>query len=420
MANLSVFDKQFKQIKKSFDASSRVNTKTDSTTVALDVFEDKPFSIQFRQLYLTVGLLATVAQIINALMLTTIIAYVLHSVGSFLPVWVSIVLALIVTVLVEVSKRNTTKIGAKYLLKYRYLPIFISIPFLILTSISFAGAYFGSLKLPELYVNIEQTTDSTTIELKSTVDAEIARLDAEIAQGKADLLVKDNWSLRNRTLPQLEAQRAQLINEALALGEKIANTENAATIKSEAERMQKIEELQIYVLIISLSFEFLFLACTVFAYYYLWRCYVETLPVEEETSAPVTQKPVTQKPVTVPQLELPDATLLTEPLPKPDQLPKNGIGFKYNQGGITKTVINASVPVVQQDQTVDSESSIINAPVTLKEGWKVCEQCGKAYEYTVKWQKFCSNKGEGNCKDAYHMARNGGVAFNPKRYHSKF
>lgn len=40
-----------------------------------------------------------------------------------------------------------------------------------------------------------------------------------------------------------------------------------------------------------------------------------------------------------------------------------------------------------------------------------CKQCRKSIEHKHPNAVFCSNKGPGNCKDAYHNARN------PYRHH---
>jgi len=48
-----------------------------------------------------------------------------------------------------------------------------------------------------------------------------------------------------------------------------------------------------------------------------------------------------------------------------------------------------------------------------------CDYCGKTYTPKTWNQRFCSSKGDGNCKTEYHAAQHGGKRFNPGKYHGK-
>jgi len=47
---------------------------------------------------------------------------------------------------------------------------------------------------------------------------------------------------------------------------------------------------------------------------------------------------------------------------------------------------------------------------------RACDHCGNMYEPKAWNQRFCSNKGTGNCKTAWHEQQHG-QRFNPKQYH---
>lgn len=303
MPNLSVFDEHFKMFSKNLSKKSLKNSRSDSNAIANEVYQDKPFSIQFKSLWTTTKILGVLAQFVSAITLTTIIAYILHSVGNFIPLGIIITIALLVTTLLEFFKHNITSISAKYILKYKTLPLFLALSLIVVFSISFSGAILGSLKLPQLYVDIQQKTDSLRIDLSNNLVLEIERLDNEISEAKAQLTKKDNWTLRNRTLPQLERQRAELVGANIQNTSILSENVKNETLKAEAQKTVKIKELQIYVLGISLFFEFLFVVCAIFSYYYLWRCFVETQSSiqDDQLFIEIQEKPQPQRQTQLPQ-----------------------------------------------------------------------------------------------------------------------
>lgn len=66
---------------------------------------------------------------------------------------------------------------------------------------------------------------------------------------------------------------------------------------------------------------------------------------------------------------------------------------------------------------ITGNNPVSNEPVKRKHfDSRACDHCGKMYEPKAWNQRFCSNKGEGNCKEAWHEKQHG-QKFNPKRYH---
>lgn len=91
-------------------------------------------------------------------------------------------------------------------------------------------------------------------------------------------------------------------------------------------------------------------------------------------------------------------------------------------------LIHRSAPsddVLELDDGPVSNGPVITGPlrardngpvkVELKPGERICEYCGQVYEYKAYNQKFCRKK----CKAAFHTAKHGGIAFNPKIYKQK-
>ncbi len=66
---------------------------------------------------------------------------------------------------------------------------------------------------------------------------------------------------------------------------------------------------------------------------------------------------------------------------------------------------------------VDHNNPVSNRPVKEKHfDSRACDHCGQMYEPKTWNQRFCSNKGEDNCKTAWHEKQHG-QKFNPKQYH---
>lgn len=144
---------------------------------------------------------------------------------------------------------------------------------------------------------------------------------------------------------------------------------DASHSMAEADRAEKVGRMQFYAIAAAATAEGIFLACTLFIFYYLFRCYAETQNDTEPDGAPE-----------------------TAPSERP-QFSTNG----HNANGATN---GHNVKRFTDAGAIRETSARTRTHADEK---RTCEHCQRSYIYGHARQKFCSE----NCRVLAWQKRNG-------------
>jgi len=230
-----------------------------------------------------------------------------------------------------------------------------------------------------------RTVDGSTA---ATLTADLDRVQADIDRTAADLKSGKNWIAENRTLPRLQKERAALIEKRDAATREATGRGDTEHAEALAARQTKVDKMQVYAVGAAIVAELVFLLCTGFVLYYLFRHFAEVNhEAPEETDEALHSQPLAPKP-----------TLNGRP-PIAQNLRSAPEAVAYTVPAVPTRARNATVT---------------NATVTADPFNKTCAQCSAPFYAKVGWQKFCSEP----CKLAYHEAKHG-TRFDPGKRHKK-
>ena len=349
------FEGKFKQFAAIQGAKSAQNHSQAIVRKSGDVFEDKPFSVEYRGIYRVAGIGQSASQLIT---FTTTAALGVFALVHVVPLWWGIYLAVPLALLfafgVEKVKRSTLAIAAKHFLKYRTFG-FVGVVALLTLCVSVAAALYGAKELPGVvYPKVARVKDGSSVEALTgdlkRIQADIDRTTGKLAQGK-------NWTAENRTLPRLQKERAALVERRDIAAKEAEARADGAVLEVEADRLEKIGKMQGYSIGAAVAAEAVFLVCTLFVFYYLFRSYVEANERQTIQAEPADQPAPTGSRATV------------------------TANLSMHENRLTK---NAQV----------SHNLL---------GDRVCEHCGGSYIYAHNKQKYCSDK----CRMTAWEARTG-------------
>lgn len=380
---MNPFEAKFRKFTESLQKNYSGNHAEAISTKSGAIFKDKPFTEEYRTVYAVTGWGQILAQVVTFATTAGLGVFALqHIIPADWGLWVAAPLALLFAVGVEAIKRSTLAIAAKHLLKYKSFG-FAGIVAALVMCVSIAAALFGAKELPGVfYPEPKRSTDPAAV---AAISADLDRVQADIQRLQSGLSADRNWVAENRTLPKLQKERAALAarrDDAMKAAEGRAD---AAHLEAVAQRAAKVDRMQTYSVAAAIIAELVFLACTWFMLYYLWRAFAEMeseqeaaeVAVEGAAAVPIgkTAAPITQAPPAYNGHEIappPGATPITNE--------RRPIGFF--QSATNATVTNATV------------TNHMN---------KECAHCGTPFTAKVDWQKFCRE----SCKLAYHEAKHG-------------
>jgi hypothetical protein len=351
---MNIFQQKYNEFAKQQSEKTTQQAKNSHASTAADIYEDKPFSVEYNGLFTVAKVAQSFAQIIT---LISTAALVVFAVGYLLPgagLYAAIPVGLLFAFLVEVLKRKILAIAAKSIIKYKTFGGIGFAGFFVLL-VSVAAALVGSYELPAVLYPAPQLHISN--EAAARLSADIATIEKDIQAAKG----VRGWVAENRTVPRLQAQRTALIQQreqAVMIDREAAQN---ALSQAQAERNTSIEKMRVYSIGTAVAGELIFLLSTFFVFYFLWRCFAET--------------------------ELDDT------IPEPTQSEKTHLlSHNAKRSGVPFSENKKAPQNGKKSRMTQNVSARANATGTHKENTlRVCENCSNEYQYGHNRQRFCTD-----------------------------
>jgi len=188
----------------------------------------------------------------------------------------------------------------------------------------------------------------------------------------------------------LQQQRAALVERRDAASQAAEGRADAQHSEALQERTDKVDKMQAYSVGAAIVAELVFLLCTAFILYFLFRLFAEQQAAHETNATPTAT--TTNQAATVSQNGKAVAS----------NLRANGEGARY-------TLPAAPAPA-HDDAMGNSALSSTHSVEVVDSGLKPCAWCEKMYRPKTTWQKFCST----DCKFAENENRVG-TRFDPAK-----
>lgn len=352
---MNPFQHKFTEFTQTLSEKNAQHLKQDVTTKSGDIFQDKPYSVEFKGLYNVARVGQSLTQVVTFLTTAALGVFALsHVVPASWGVYLALPIAILFAFGVEKTKRATMAIAAKYWLKYKQ---FGGVGFvaLLVMCVSIAAALYGAKELPGVMYPVPEKKQDTAAISALTANIEQVQTDIERLQKKQEQAA--NWVAENKTLPQLQTQRLALIadrTEAQQAADQRADQEHTAAM---ADRAQKVDKMQTYSIGAAIIAELIFALCTAYIFYYLFRHYAETSADDA------------------------DAT---------QEQPKKAQTFAVN--GFSQHLNNTAAKNENQQRrpigfTIDENRLTNQSQGNLR----TCQHCQTTYQYRHAKQKFCSD-----------------------------
>lgn len=363
---MNPFERKFREFAQNL---SKKNAEGNADVIASksgEVFADKPFSIEFSGVYKVSQVGQSVAQVVTFLTTAALGVFALtHIVPLSWGIYIAVPLGLLFAFGVENVKRSTLAIAAKHFLKYKQFG-FVGVAALLVMCVSIAAALYGAKELPGVvYAKPARAVDGAAV---AALTADIDRVQKDIDRTAADLAKGKNWIAENRTLPRLQKERAALVEKRDQATKDAAGRGDADHLEALADRQEKADKMQVYAVGAAIVAELIFLLCTGFILYYLFRHYAE-VNHEQETEQDAPQAPGVQ-------VEATPGILNGKPVASNLRADSNGI----------RHTIPAPFSRARADDFRSTETTII-----VDDNRRICEHCKTPYQYRHSKQKFCSD-----------------------------
>jgi hypothetical protein len=343
------------------------NTSTLSSKQAQGIYKDKYFADEYKPVYISSVALKFVANIVSAS--TLLVACFLAFMG-LLGVYLGAIIGGLFCILFETMKSYTWRITAKQVLKYKRASMAAVLVLCGLHLVSLGGSCFGAWQLPRLMPKekLEQAAVQNIDSINTSYLAQLTIIDQQI---KA-LQDKTSSSTARRTINSLTSQRGQIL-EAQKLAVLEAKKENRTksqekkeqTAQENLERQEQIKQNQYACIIAAVFFELLFISCSLFIAYYLFRQFID-----ESTEPTASVHPsITELKTSINNLEQ-STTAHQAP-------PVNRVVIKgFEQNGKSQVVDKEELDGKRLDFT------------------RVCQfnECKKPFIHSIHNQKFCSRE----------------------------
>lgn len=266
------FERKFKQFAASLDASSTADKVGQTAAEANAVFEDKPFSVEYRPLFAVARIGRALAQVITFTATAGIAAFVVLQVAP--PGQIGYILAVPVSLLfafgVEQVKWRALAIAAKQVFKYRTLGL-AGLVAVLGVCVSVFFAIVGARELPDIVHPMPARIASDPAPI-AALDAGIARVQSDIDRLKGS----QSWTTQNRTIPRLMRERAALTEKRAEAARIAQDAAGAAHAEDIEQRAANVHRMRVYCIAAAIAGEAVFLLCGLFILYYLFRQYSET------------------------------------------------------------------------------------------------------------------------------------------------
>lgn len=377
------FAANFRKFSESLSAKNAQGHAEHIAAKSGDTFADKPFTEEFKTVYTVAQWGQSVAQVVTYL---TTAALGVFALTHIIPLWWGIYIAVPLGILfafgIEKVKRSTLAIASKHLLKYKTFG-FVGFVALLVMLVSIGAALFGAKELPGVvYPKPTRAVDGSSV---TALTADIDRVQSDIDRLQSNLKSGKNWVAENRSLPKLQAQRAALVEKRDAATTTAQGRGDTEHLEALADRQEKVDKMQVYAVGAAIVAELIFLLCTGFILYYLFRFYAQ----ENHEAATASE----------------DAPQLTS---TPIRQPMNGKAVASNLNA--SEGLRYTIPVDDARARDSALSNITHSVETVDSSLKPCAWCSKLYRPKTTWQKFCNSE----CKFAENESRHG-TRFDPTK-----
>ena len=339
---------------------------------ANDLFKDKSYKDEYKAVFVVSTLLKFVCSILSFATMVVALYFSFYGLFGF---YASLSLAVAVCGLFEVLKTKIWTISSKHGLKYKNVSKGLILALIAVHVVSLASSGIGAFLIPKLISEqpASQATDQKGISIE--IANQIAAIDKQLIAISSSTNAS---STSRKSFANLTSQKATLIavqerGQEQAQKDK-ATAEQVAIIAKEAQKEQIIKD-QILFVGSSIFFELLFIVCSIFLAYYLFRTVIDLEADANEANQPAQNEPIEQGK---------DQAL--------QQTSNSSTGER-----------TANVQVIGFKQgTADKQQTSTEQQTELKqlEFTRICllDSCKKPFLHSIHNQKFCSNK----CRKLHH------------------
>lgn len=331
---------------------------------AQKIYQDLPFAQENRLKFQLAKILSWTAGAVSFATACFALSYVLTStLGTYLS-WVA---AGLISLVFELLKSEVWKQTVKHLLRYRKVSV-VSITLLISLHIySIGSSSFGAYLIPLTLTSTPvppPPIDSVDYTQARQLDASIAALHAQNSQLQTVLINPDGKrsgttakaiATNNASIKGLQARKDEALQRiATASNERQTSIDAAQKAHNEAVTFQ-----QQCTVIASVLMELLYIGCMWFIFYYLYRIFIDSLPIAAAT---------------------------VNVIPMPTALQDNN------------DAINVATPAATIPNTAPAERIVIqgfqppHASVAPQPTTSVCQCCGTTFSHKHWGAKYCSDK----------------------------
>ena len=366
---MNPFERKFKAFAQNLTAKNAEGNAEHIAAKSGEVFADKPFTQEFSTVYKIAQWGQSVAQVVTYCTTAALGVYVFqHIVPMWWGIYIAVPLGLLFAFGAEKAKRSTLAISSKHILKYKTFGL-VGFMAALAMCISIAAALLGSKELPGLvYPMPARAIDPAAV---VALTADIDRVQSDINRVQSNLKSEKNWVAENRTLPKLQKERAALVEKRDAATTTAQGRGDADHAEALADRAAKVDKMQVYSVGAAIVAELIFLLCTGFIFYYLFRHFAETNHESSDAGDAPEAGNLAAKPATVaaPHANGHDVgTANGQAIQNPTRPP---IGYAY---------ANRNAPA--RTQTVETQNVHANQ--------RLCAHCQQSYVYGHARQRYCT------------------------------
>jgi len=362
---MNPFERKFKAFAQTLGAQNAQGHAEHVASKSGEVFKDAPFTEEFKTVYTVAQWGQSVAQVVTYLTTAALGVFALtHIIPLWWGIYIAVPLGLLFAFGVEKVKRSTLAIASKHLLKYKQFG-FVGVVAALVMCVSIAAALYGAKELPGVvYPKPPRAVDGASV---TALTADIDRVQSDIDRLQGNLKTGKNWVGENKTLPKLQAQRAALIEKRDAATTTAQGRGDTEHLEALADRQEKVDKMQVYAVGAAIVAELIFLLCTGFILYYLFRHFAE----ENHEAADASDSLRTQ--------------------PAPIKQPINGRPVSQNLSAAPESVSH-TIPADKAPQFARARDDYrFKAPTIIVNdtNQRQCEHCKQPYVYKHAKQKFC-------------------------------
>ena len=290
------FDAVFEQVK---DAGVNVVSERIAQK-ATEMYKDKPFGLEYKNTYTVTNLVAGVSGIVSFASALFALQTVLFWIVGYCVSWVG---SLILCALIEVLKTQIWGKTAKNYNVYKRVSMLGVSTLFGLHVLSLVSSGYGAYIIPSQFVappppvldSVAAKASRTVLGEAENLDAQILGIDAQITKFSA-VLIKPNGQKSSSTakeITNLNAQKSELQaqkKDAILRVEQMRKEQKEQSEKIGLETKGEVLTLQYIAVGVAVLFELLYILCTLFGFYYMFRVYVDSVVSPSETNETI-QKP---------------------------------------------------------------------------------------------------------------------------------